>query len=197
MYFNNLKLDIIAPAFIQQEWTEAEVLGSTVWLWMNSDNHNELPLHTLSVALLPAIKTKQFILASESGNPVFFMSWANLSIEAEAHYLNTHQLLMSPKDWQSGDRMWVIDWVAPFGHTKKMKGFLLQQFMASLCMRSLYHRGEERGRRIQSFCGRLVSPQERRAWKIAHATTLPLGRMEKRVNEIEKMKTGHRKPILS
>jgi hemolysin-activating ACP:hemolysin acyltransferase len=58
MYFNNLKLDIIAPTFIQQEWTEAEVLGSTVWLWMNSDSHNELPLHTLSVALLPAIKTK-------------------------------------------------------------------------------------------------------------------------------------------
>jgi cytolysin-activating lysine-acyltransferase len=70
--------------------------------------------------------------------------------------------------------MWVIDWVAPFGHTKKMKHVLLQQFMASLCMRSLYHRGEERGRRIQSFCGRLVSPQERRSWKIAHSTTLPL-----------------------
>nr|VFK06735.1 MAG: cytolysin-activating lysine-acyltransferase [Candidatus Kentron sp. LPFa] len=173
MYFDNLKLDVIAPIFIQQRWTEAKVLGGAVWLWMNSENHHELPLHTLSVALLPAIKTRQFVLAAESGRPVFFMSWANLSTEAETRYLSTHQLLMSPEDWQSGDRMWVIDWVAPFGHTKKMKSFVLQRFMAGLCFRSLYHRGEERGRRIQYFFGALVSPQERRAWKAAHPIAYP------------------------
>jgi cytolysin-activating lysine-acyltransferase len=65
------EIEFIAPRYVQQEWTEAEVLGSTVWLWMNSPNHNELPLNALSVALLPAIKQRQFILASQAGRPIF------------------------------------------------------------------------------------------------------------------------------
>lgn len=168
MYFDDLNMDVIAPHFVQQQWTEAEVLGSTVWLWMNSNNHHELPLHTLSAALLPAIKARQFIIAFEASKPVFFMSWANMSAEAEARYLHTHQLLMAPEDWCSGERMWIIDWVAPFGHTGKMKQFLLQRFLSSHCMRSLYHRSEKCGRRIQHFFGNLVSRQERRLWKQTH-----------------------------
>ena len=168
MYVESLNLTVIAPEFIQQRWTEAEVLGSSVWLWMNSTNHHELPLHTLSAALLPAIKTRQFIIASENDQPVFFMSWANLSEEAEARYLNTHQLLMKPEDWHSGSRIWIIDWVAPFGHTKKMKQFLARQLAPTLCARSLYHRSEERGRRVQYFFGAHVSPQQRQQWKDTH-----------------------------
>ena len=95
MYVESLNLAFIAPGFIQQRWTEAEVLGSTVWLWMNASNHHELPLHTLSAALLPAIKQRQFILATEADKPVFFISWANVNEEAEARYLNTHQFLMT------------------------------------------------------------------------------------------------------
>ncbi len=168
MYINSLNMEVIAPHFFQQPWTEAEALGSTIWLWMHSKNHRELPLHTLSAALLPAIKSRQFILAFENKTPVFFMSWANMSAKAEAHYLNTHQLLMTLEDWQSGDRMWVIDWVAPFGHTRQIKSFILKQLMPSLCARSLYHRGDERGRRVQHFFGAIISPQERRLWKQAH-----------------------------
>jgi cytolysin-activating lysine-acyltransferase len=177
MYFDSLKMDVIAPHFVEQQWTEAEVLGSAVWLWMNSENHRNLPLHTLSVALLPAIKNKQFILAFEDGNPVFFVSWANMSTEAEARYLSTHQLLMTQEDWRSGDRIWIIDWVAPFGHTKKMKRFLGGQLAPSTCARSLYHRAKERGRRVQYFFGDLVSPQERHLWKQAHPLAGPVDRL--------------------
>lgn len=168
MYIDDLNISMIAPLFTQERWTEAETLGSTVWLWMNSQNHHELPLHTLSAALLPAIKTRQFILVSENDQPIFFMSWANLSDEAEARYLDTHQLLMKPEDWDSGERMWIIDWVAPFGHTRKIKQFLAQHFMAHRCARSLYHRGGERGRRVQYFFGKSVSPRQRRLWKAAY-----------------------------
>lgn len=36
----------------------------------------------------------------------------------EAFVLNTSNL--QPKDWQSGDRIWFIDWIAPFGGTREM-----------------------------------------------------------------------------
>jgi cytolysin-activating lysine-acyltransferase len=159
------EIEFIAPRYVQQEWTEAEVLGSTVWLWMNSPNHNELPLNALSVALLPAIKQRQFILASQAGRPIFFVSWAMLSLEAELRYLETHQLLMTPEDWQSGDRMWFIDWVAPFGHTQEVFEILRRNFLKDVFARSLYHRASERGRRIQHFFGHSVPISERRAMR--------------------------------
>lgn len=158
-------LQFIAPQYIQQAWTEAEVLGSTVWLWMNSSNHNELPLHALSAALVPAIKRRQFILVSEGGQPVFFVSWALLSYEAEQRYLETHQLLMRGEDWQSGDRMWFIDWVAPFGHTQEIFEILRRGFFRDVFARSLYHRSSERGRRVQYFFGQSVLLSQRRAFR--------------------------------
>lgn len=158
-------LKLIAPHFLQSDWSEASVLGSTVWLWMNSQNHNELPLHSLSSALLPAIKRRQFILASQAEQPVFFLSWALLSAEAEQRYLQGHQLEMTPEDWDSGNRMWFIDWVAPFGHTFEISQILQKGLLKQAYARSLYHRAPERGRRIQHFFGQSIPPSERRHLK--------------------------------
>lgn len=61
---NTAPLSIIAPGLIEQDWSEASVLGSATWLWMHSKSHRNFPLHTLPVLLLPAIKHRQFIVAS-------------------------------------------------------------------------------------------------------------------------------------
>ena len=76
-------LEVLAPERADSAIDEAQVLGSAVWLWMHSAAHRDAPLHSLSTLLLPAIKRRQFILISEAGQPVFFMSWLNLSAEAE------------------------------------------------------------------------------------------------------------------
>ena len=68
-------LDITAPGLFESPWNEAEVLGSAVWLWMHSSAHRDAPLHSLSALLLPALKHRQFILASEQGKPVFVRTW--------------------------------------------------------------------------------------------------------------------------
>ncbi len=75
--------------------------------------HRDAPLHTLPDLLLPVIKHRQYVVATEQGRPVFFMSQAWLSPEAEARYLTQPAILMPQSDWNSGDRMWVCDWVAP------------------------------------------------------------------------------------
>lgn len=126
-------------------WTEAEVLGASVWLWMHSNKHREIPLQVLSTLLLPAIKQQQFILISEHGKPVFYLSWANMSAAAEARYIRNPSFSMPQDDWNSGDRMWVLDWVAPFGHTPVISKLIKRYLLADRCMRSLYHRGNDRG----------------------------------------------------
>lgn len=162
------QLDIIAPGLMEQNWSEAEALGSTVWLWMHSKSHQKIPLHTLTTLLLPAIKNQQFVLATEADRPVFYLSWANFSQQAELRYLQQHPGCMPEADWKSGDRMWALDWVAPFGHSGIMSQLLKQQLFANRCMRALYHRGNDRGLKIKTFHGKAMLPEQARGWFEAH-----------------------------
>jgi cytolysin-activating lysine-acyltransferase len=165
-------LEITAPALTGASCSEAEVLGSAAWLWMHSPAHRDAPLHTLSALLLPALKHQQFILATELGKPVFYLSWANFSAAAEARYLRNPPVCMPEADWASGSRMWIIDWVAPFGHTRQMSRLLAQRLFAKRCLRSLYHRGNRQGLRILTFHGNAVMAQEANLWFHAHPIAL-------------------------
>lgn len=158
------KFDIIAPTVLGGEFNEAEVFGSAVWLWMHSASHRNAPLHMLSALLLPAIKNRQFVLASENGKPVFYLSWARLSKEAEKRYLQNSPQCMPEADWTSGDRTWFLDWVAPFGDSPQMRILVTRRLFPGLCARALYHRGADKGIRIKNFHGIAVTPEEARFW---------------------------------
>lgn len=161
-------LVLTAPGLIEQRWDEAQALGGTIWLWMHSKSHRDFPLHTLPILLLPAIKNRQFVLASEAGRPVFYASWANLDLDAERRYLGNSPLLMPQADWNSGDRLWVLDWVAPFGHSQAVGELLRQGLFANRWGRFLDHRGDERGFRIKTFVGNAVIREEAKAWFASH-----------------------------
>ena len=177
-----LSLDASKNGFVPSEqdrldhgnaaWTEAEVFGSAVWLWMHSQKHREIPLHVLSTLLLPAIKRQQFIIVSEHGKPVFYLSWANLSAEAECRYIKNPSYAMREEDWNSGDRMWVLDWVAPFGHTKVISRLLVQHLFTNRWMRALYHRGNDRGLRVKTFHGIGIMSEEACFWFETHPIVL-------------------------
>ncbi len=164
----NGKYDVLSPLYSGEPVNEAEVLGAAVWLWMHSPLHRDAPLHTLPDLLLPVIKHRQYVVATEQGRPVFFMSQAWLSPEAEARYLTQPAILMPQSDWNSGDRMWVCDWVAPFGHTPDMSRLVRQDIFPRLCWRSLYHRGQQTGLRVMNFRGAQVSREEVRQWRVQH-----------------------------
>ena len=157
-------LDIIAPFVSGDAFNEAEVLGSVVWLWMHSAAHRNAPLHMLSALLLPAIKNRQFVLASESGKPVFYLSWASLSEDSERRYLRNPPQCMPAEDWASGERVWFLDWVAPFGHSLRLRSLMTRRLFPSWCARMLYHRGEAKGLRIKTFRGMAVTRQEACFW---------------------------------
>ena len=161
MQYNNL--DILAPRLLEQSFNEAEMTGAAIWLWMHSEAHRNFPLHVLDVLLFPAIRTGQFILAAESGKPVFYLSWATFSEEAEERYILHPPHMMRNEDWQSGDRIWFLDWVAPFGRTREMRSLVALLFRTSYG-RYLHHRGTERSLRVMEFKGADVIKQEARAW---------------------------------
>lgn len=153
-----------APLLFGGEVSEAEILGSAVWLWMHSPMHRGAPLFVLPAVLLPAIKRQQYVLVSENGRPVCFLSWMWLDTDAEARYLSGPTRVRE-EDWCSGDRMWIRDFIAPFGHTPEMFRLLRHEIMASFCARSLWHRGEAVRPCIKTFRGGLVPRDVFRAWQ--------------------------------
>lgn len=166
------ELDIIAPALIDQAWSESEAFGAATWLWMHADTRRELPLQWLASLLLPAIEHRQFLIASTEQRPVCFLSWACFDEAAEQRYLEGPPQALHSIDWNSGNRMWLIDWIAPFGYTRALASLLSKQLFANRWARSLDHRGNERGFRIKTFHGCAVDPAEAGLWFRKHPPAL-------------------------
>ncbi len=160
-----MPLQILAPRLLKQDWSEAEAFGSAAWLWLHSSFHRDAPVHALGPMVLGAIKHRQFILGIEDGQPVFYLSWAGFDEAAEARYLRRLPVFMLDADWQSGDRLWILDWIAPFGHTRRMSHLLKHELWRDRCAYCLYHRGDERGMRIKAFRGAAVSVDAARQWR--------------------------------
>lgn len=159
--------DIVAPGLIEQPWSQAQALGCATWLWMHSEAHRNAPLHTLPVLLMPPLLQRQFVIAMHADKPVFYMAWAMLSEEAEDRYLRNAPVLMSQADWTSGDRMWITDWISPFGHTQAMTRLVLTHLLPHSCMRSLKHRAQG-SLSVNSFRGREVSRADAHHWWQSH-----------------------------
>lgn len=108
-----------------------EIIGHVAWLWGCSPLHKDWFISTFHNNVLPAIVHKQYVLLTDKGIPVAWCSWANLSLENEVKYIiNTNSLDIN--DWISGDRKWFIDWIAPFGHTRKLYKYMRKRFPNSL-----------------------------------------------------------------
>jgi cytolysin-activating lysine-acyltransferase len=118
-------MHLVAPAFGHLAASDAESFGSAVWLWMQAAKLHDRPLYALDRMLLPAIQLGQYVLVMEiddagAKRPIAYLGWANLSAEAEVQYVISPITSLTREDWNSGDRMWLIDFVAPFGNASKL-----------------------------------------------------------------------------
>lgn len=152
----------------ENEAQEMEVLGAAIWLWEHSPMHQDTPLVMLPILLYPIITHQQFILVYENQRPIFFLGWACLNEAAEARYLSNPAVCMPKTDWNSGDRVWFTDFIAPFGHAKLMKRYLQNDWLRHQCARFLYHRSDERGRRVMHFRGKQVGFDVFKQWQQQH-----------------------------
>ena len=152
---------------------EVEVLGASAWLWMHSERHRLLALHHLNQMLLPVVRRGQYVLAFEAGKPVFFFSWAYFDMAAEQRWLADPDRVFEETDWNSGDRAWLIDWVAPYGHSRRMRYLLDEELFPHSCIRLLSRNGSGRRVRILQHRGRKVTHDEARAYFAARPLPLP------------------------
>jgi cytolysin-activating lysine-acyltransferase len=68
--------------------------------------------------VLPPIVLDQCRLYTRSGLPYAFITWAFVS-ESVAARLHSIQPKIAPHEWKSGEEVWIIDAVAPFGQLEE------------------------------------------------------------------------------
>ena len=93
------------------------VLGHVIWLYTQTSTHKYFSMVDVESRTLPALVLEQcklYVQSDTGGLPMGFVSWARLSDEAEIKYMTTQRI--SPSDWKSGDNLWLIDIVTPYGN---------------------------------------------------------------------------------
>lgn len=99
----------------------AELVGHVVGLMAESDVHCRWTvIDIVRLVVAPVCLGQSFTFAVDRV-PCGWVSWANLTEEAEAGYLSRTRRL-KPEDWNAGDgsRIWIVDALAPRGGILRM-----------------------------------------------------------------------------
>lgn len=157
-----------APQLTGEANRASEVFGAGVWLWMHLPRHRQLSIKNLEKRLLEPVQQGQYVLVSArmtNGNrdPVALLLYACLNARAESRYINDPTAPLAPADWRSGDRLWLIDWVSPFGQSLPLRQPMLNLF-ARQTARSLDRHPGLRGRRVMTWRGETCTPHGAQGW---------------------------------
>lgn len=90
----------------------SQVFGQTVSIFMQSPQHRHLLLSDLEWRVIPPIALQQYRLVQHKGAPAGFISWALVDEKTEQR-LQQPDFRLRLQDWKSGERVWIIDVVAP------------------------------------------------------------------------------------
>lgn len=165
------QITFIAPSLHEENYSTAYILGNIVWLFMQSEQHKNMPLHMMNSQIFPAIVNKQYVLAmSANGSPLFYMAWANFNAETEAAYMRDYNMALSSDNWNNGDRSWVLFVVAPTGEGLSASSKWCQENILADApeVRFFYHRGKTKGRRVLCKRGKNVSAADSLKWHLAN-----------------------------
>jgi cytolysin-activating lysine-acyltransferase len=95
-------------------------IGHAVWLMSRSPMHKHLMITDIEWLVTPPIMLSQFRLWQKDGNPIGYASWALLGEEAEERIVTRGIRRLMPTDWKSGENLWLIDFLSPFGGQEEM-----------------------------------------------------------------------------
>lgn len=88
------------------------VYGDIAFLAFRSPRHQAMPLGVLRESVEPPVELGQFRIFRFDEIPRGVFTWARLDAAAEREYLTRGRL--DPNAWNSGDRLWIIDLIAPY-----------------------------------------------------------------------------------
>ena len=97
--------------------TVSHILGEMTWLLSQSPLHKVMRIEDLEWLVMPAIIHKQFYLFRDGERPVGLALWAKCGPTAEKKLeggMIEPENRLTLEEWRGGDRIWLVDLVAPF-----------------------------------------------------------------------------------
>jgi len=97
-----------------------QIIGEITALMMKSPIHEKFLIKDIKDFVVPPISCNQFRIYKNSKDmPVGYVSWALVSDELE-HKMLHEKYCLKHNEWQTGKNLVFIDFIAPFGHAKKI-----------------------------------------------------------------------------
>jgi cytolysin-activating lysine-acyltransferase len=96
-----------------------EAIGKIVWLMGQSKVHQAHDISDLHRVVLPPVALQQYRIWEADDYPVGYMSYALFNEEAETAFIHNLRF-MEPEDWRSGEKLWLVDFIAPFGNVREI-----------------------------------------------------------------------------
>ncbi|PHM55898.1 toxin-activating lysine-acyltransferase [Xenorhabdus sp. KK7.4] len=160
--------DVYAPLMLGEPANAIEMFGAVALLWMQSAEQRSAYVGELETQVLPFLTTEQYILVYHQARPIFYLSFALFNAQTELRYL-TLDYAGYGDDGRAlplcnGNRFWILDWLAPLGHSREMAALMQREVLLNHCCRALYHKGDRLGPQVLRFRGRGVSRQQAAQW---------------------------------
>jgi cytolysin-activating lysine-acyltransferase len=100
---------------------EACEFGFAYMLMRHSQLHKTYPLAYVEQLIEPALKHKCLkFYFDEQGAPVGYAIWATVTDDVEERFMRSGRWQLHPSEWNEGATLWLVDFVAPFGHARAM-----------------------------------------------------------------------------
>jgi|TARA_Y100000310_G_scaffold48435_2_gene44902 hemolysin-activating ACP:hemolysin acyltransferase len=105
--------------------------GRILFLAMQAKVYRPYRLADFDRLFVPPVMLGQYYTFEDADVLTGFVSWANLTEEAEAGFLDRSRKLQ-PGDWSAGDysRIWLIDCLAPWGGIMKITRHITKDLRA-------------------------------------------------------------------
>ncbi|MEJ7686952.1 MAG: toxin-activating lysine-acyltransferase [Variovorax sp.] len=135
----------LARESAQKVFDKLPILGPVAWLMMQQAGSRHTLLSELEWRVMPALALDQAKLYLKGTTPIAFVSWARLGEAAAERYCNAPHHLAS-SDWTSGDQVWLVDILAPFGNAKEVFSDVRENMFAGQVVRQLLPDASTRAR---------------------------------------------------
>ncbi len=89
-------------------------MGELTFLYLRASIYQKASVAQLRSVLQPPVDTGHFAIMRQNGVPRGAITFAMVDEATEEKLISG--ALLTPKEWISGDRIWILDLIAPYGH---------------------------------------------------------------------------------
>jgi len=113
--------------------TAFEQLGLVAHILTHCQEYASRTAKNLNVWVAPAIMHRQIHFVFDTGGiPIGFWTWAFLGSDVEQRLSRNTEGALHESEWNEGEALWIIDFVAPYGYVRDIVTFMRLEFFRGI-----------------------------------------------------------------